>query len=92
MESSKILSFISIIGTFFNIIFTFVSSYRNIKIDNKQTAKNEGILISDIGYIKSSIDRIEKTFNKLEEKYNNLEIRLNKVEQKIDDDIKRKHT
>ena len=59
-----------------------------LRRDSKQSGKNEGVLISDVGYIKSSIDRIEKTLDKLEEKYDDLHSRVIKIEQKVDDHIK----
>lgn len=89
MDSTEIvLSVISVIGTFSSIVFAFLAFKRNAKGDNKQEGKNEGVLISDVGYIKSSIDRIEKTLDKLEEKYDDLHSRIIKIEQKVDDHIK----
>lgn len=89
MDSTEIvLSVISVIGTISSIVFAFLVFKRNAKGDNKQEGKNEGVLISDVGYIKSSIDRIEKTLDKLEEKYDDLHSRIIKIEQKVDDHIK----
>lgn len=89
MELSEIvLSLLSVIGTISSIVFAYLAFRRNAKGDNKKEGKNEGVLISDIGYIKSSIDRIEKTLNKLEEKYDDLHSRIIKIEQKMDDHIK----
>lgn len=89
MNSSElILSIISIIGTLSSILFAYLAFHRNSKSDNKQEGKNEGVLISDVGYIKSSIDRIEKTLDKLEEKYDDLHTRIIKMEQRVDDHIK----
>lgn len=34
--------------------------------EDKIAGKNEGVLISDVGYIKSSTERIEKRLDKLE--------------------------
>lgn len=82
-----VLSVISIVGTLSSILFAFLAFRRNDKGDNKQEGKNEGVLISDVGYIKSSIDRIEKTLDKFEEKYDDLRSRIIKIEQKVDDHI-----
>ena len=46
-------------------------------------AKNEGVLLSEIGYIKSSIDRIEKNLDKLEERYSVLSNKIVKVEESV---------
>lgn len=89
MDATNIvLSIISIVGTMSSILFAFLAFRRNNKGDHKQEGKNEGVLISDVGYIKSSIDRIEKTLDKLEEKYDDLHSRIIKIEQKVDDHIK----
>lgn len=86
-EIDIVLSVISLVGTLSSILFAFLAFRRNDKGDNKQEGKNEGVLISDVGYIKSSIDRIEKTLDKLEEKYDDLRSRIIKIEQKVDDHI-----
>lgn len=83
-----ILSIISVVGTVSSILFAYLAFRRNDKTDTKKDGKNEGVLISDVGYIKSSIDRIEKTLDKLQEKYDDLHSRVIKVEQKVDDHIK----
>lgn len=89
MDSTEIvLSVISVVGTLSSIVFAFLAFKRNAKGDNRQKGKNEGVLISDVGYIKSSIDRIEKTLDKLEEKYDDLHSRIIKIEQKVDDHIR----
>lgn len=89
MNSTEvILSIISVIGTMSSILFAYLAFRRNEKVDNKKDGKHEGVLISDVGYIKSSIDRIEKTLDKLQEKYDDLHSRVLIVEQKMDDHIK----
>lgn len=86
-EIDIVLSVISVVGTLSSILFAFLTFRRNDKGDNKQEGKNEGVLISDVGYIKSSIDPIEKTLDKLEEKFDDLRSRIIKIEQKVDDHI-----
>lgn len=60
-----VLTIISITGTFSSIVFAMLAFRRKDRGDHKQEGKNEGVLISDVGYIKSSIDRIEKSIDKL---------------------------
>ncbi len=62
----------------------------NEKNDRRSEGKNEGVLLSDIGYIKSSIDRIEKSLDKLEQNYALLSERVVKVETELDAHIKNK--
>lgn len=88
MNSLEIsLTVISIMSSISSIIFAFLAFKRNSVGDNKQEGKNEGVLISDVGYIKSSIDRIEKALDKLQEKYDDLHTRVTLIEQIVDDHI-----
>lgn len=82
-----VLSVISVAGTASSIIFAMLAFRRNDRGDRRREGKNEGVLISDVGYIKSSIDRIEKSMDKLQEKYDDLHRRMATVEQKVDDHI-----
>jgi flagellar capping protein FliD len=97
-RTSTVLAFISVLGTISSIFFAILAFRRNDRGDQKQIGKSEGVLISDVGYIKSSIDRIEKTLDKLEERYNDLDGRLIKVESetsnlatKFEEHIRNKH-
>ena len=77
------LTVISVLGTLSSIIFAFLALRRNERKDTHAEAKSEGVLLSEIGYIKSSIDRIEKNLEKLEERYSNLSNRIVKVEESV---------
>ena len=84
MENSDIaLTIISVLGTVSSIVFAFLAFRRTEKKDNREDAKSEGVLLSEIGYIKSSIDRIEKNLDRLEERYSNLSSRVVKVEESV---------
>lgn len=48
--------------------------------DDKEEGKAEGVMISDIGYIKACVDRLEKNFNKVDELYKNISERVIKLE------------
>lgn len=85
-----ILSIIGVCGTFSSILFAILAFRRNDRSDTKKDGKSEGVLLSDVGYIKSSIDRIEKSLDRLQEKYDKLHTRVIIVEQKVDDHIKNK--
>lgn len=77
------LTLIGILGTISSIIFAFLAFRRNDKKDTKEDAKNEGVLLSEIGYIKSSIDRIEKNLDRLEERYSTLANKVTKIEESV---------
>ena len=81
MDSTEIvLTIISVLGTISSILFAYLAFKRSNKQEHKDEG-NEGVMLSEIGYIKSSIDRIEKSLNHLEERYTDLSNRLVKVEE-----------
>ena len=65
-EVEIILTIISVLGTLSSIMFAFLAFKRASKKEDKLDGRNEGIIMSDIGYIKSSTERIEKRLDKLE--------------------------
>ena len=82
MDSTEIvLTIISVLGTISSILFAYLAFKRSNKLEHKDEGKNEGVMLSEIGYIKSSIDRIEKSLNHLEERYTELSNRLVRVEE-----------
>jgi len=82
-----ILTIISVGGTFSSILFAYLAFRKNDRSDHKEAGKNEGVLISDVGYIKSSIDRIEKSIDKLETGQVEFGNRLTKLETEVHDHI-----
>jgi len=85
-----VLTIISVAGTLSSIMFAYLAFKRGNKTENKAEGKNEGVLISDIGYIKSSIDRIEKSIDKLQEENFSLKERIVKVESELDNHVRNK--
>ncbi len=65
-EIETVLTIISVIGSLSTILFAYLAFKRANKKEEKLSGKNEGIIISDISYIKSSTERIEKRLDKLE--------------------------
>ena len=76
-----VVMLIGIIGTVSSILFAFLSFKRNDTFEKRKAGKAEGVLISDIGYIKSSIDRMERKLDKVEEQYQSLLTRIVKLEE-----------
>lgn len=64
--TETVLTIISVIGTISSISFAYLAFKKSNKKDDKLSGKNEGIILSDIAYIKSSTERIEKRLDKLE--------------------------
>ena len=75
-ELEIILTNISVIGTLSSILFAYLAFRRADKKHEKDAGKNEGILISDVGYIKSSTERIEKRLDKLDKQHSELTTRV----------------
>ena len=49
---------------------------RNKKKDDKNEGKEDGVLMTEIGYIKKGVDGIEQKFEKLENKYIDLAMQV----------------
>lgn len=79
--SEIVVGVLGILGSISSICFAYLAFRRNQHLDTKSTGKHEGILMSDIGYIKSSIDRMEKKLDQVETNYHNLLTRLVRVEE-----------
>lgn len=75
---------------FFSLLVAIKVAGRNETKDTKEDGQKQGVMQSDIGYIKSSTERIEKRFDKLEEKQDQVVERLVKVEQGLSDHVKNK--
>lgn len=76
-----VVGVLGILGTISSICFAYLAFRRNHTSDTKKDGKTEGVLISDIGYIKSSIDRMEGKLDKVETNYQDLLSRLVRVEE-----------
>lgn len=66
-----------------SIIFAYLAFRRGFKEDQKTDGKTEGVMFSDIGYIKACVDRVEKNLNKVDERYRNIAERLAKLEESV---------
>lgn len=73
-----------------SLVISIKVANKNDKNDTKNDGQKQGVMQSDIGYIKSSTDRIEKRFDKLEAKQDEMMERLVKVEQGLSDHVKNK--
>ena len=70
MNETIIVTLVGFLASLSSIIFAFLAFKRSERQEHKKEGKNEGLIISDIGYIKACVDRMEKNFNKLDERYN----------------------
>ena len=83
---------VTLVGLFTSIssvIFAYLAFRRGDKAEQKHDGKNEGVMFSDIGYIKACVDRVEKNLNKVDERYRNIAERLAKLEESVANVTKR---
>ena len=89
MNETIIITSISLITSISSIVFAFLAFKRNEKQDYKKEGKNEGLILSDIGYIKACVDRMEKNITSVDERYRSVLERLSKTEESLEHTISR---
>ena len=73
----------AIIGIFVGIagvIFGAVTFFRNKKSDDAESGKKDGIVLTELGYIKSGVDDIKRKQEQQDERYTGVVSRLTAVE------------
>ena len=83
------MNIITLIAALSSIVFALLAYKRSEREEQKKEGKNEGLIISDIGYIKACVDRVEKNLTRLDERYKNVLERLAKVEESLSNAQKR---
>ena len=83
MNFEVIFSLVSLMASLSSIVFAYLAFKRSERQDQRKDAKNEGLILSDIGYIKACVDRVEKNLTSVDERYRNLVERLAKVEERL---------
>lgn len=62
------------------VVFGLITALRNKKNDDKAEGKYDGVLATDVGYIKKGIDGIERRLEKQESQYIDILKHLTEVE------------
>lgn len=57
---------VSVIGGAAGVIFGIVTLFRNKKQDDEAGGKQQGIVLTELGYIKSSVDDVKKKQDRLD--------------------------
>ncbi len=89
MNGAIITSMVGLCASISSIVFSLLAFKRSEKEDHKSEGKNEGFMMSDIGYIKACVERVEKNLTKVDERYKDVLERLAKVEESLQNVIKR---
>lgn len=62
------------------IVFSVVTASKNKKADDKKEGKEDGVVLTELGYIKKGIDGIERRMEKQETQYVKVIAKLTEVE------------
>lgn len=77
-----LISIIGIIGTLSSCYFAYVACNKENLNRNKEEGKTEGVIMTDIVYIKSCVERLELNLNKLDERYMDIVKKIILIEEK----------
>ena len=83
MDFEMMITLVSFLGSLSSIVFAYLAFRRSELQIKKSDGKAEGVIFSDIGYIKACIDRVEKNLNNVDERYRSITERLAKVEESL---------
>lgn len=83
MDLNFLMVIVGLLGAISSFSFSFLAFKRTEKRDCKDEGKSEGIIFSDIGYIKACVERMEKNYINVDERYRNILERLAKVEENL---------
>ena len=89
MNLEIVIILIGLCASVSSIVFSYLAFKKGEKEEHKMEAKSEGVMFSDIGYIKACVDRVEKNLNKVDERYRNIAERLAKLEESLQNVTKR---
>lgn len=89
MNFELTITLVGFFASISSIVFAYLAFKRSNKQDYKNDGKTEGVMFSDIGYIKACVDRVEKNLNKVDERDRNIAERLAKVEESVANVTKR---
>lgn len=67
--SETVFSILSAVVGLLGTVFGLVTLFRNKKSDDKDEGEKEGVVLTELGYIKKGIDGIEQRLEKQESKY-----------------------
>ena len=84
MDKKELITILGLLISISGMLIALITFTRKEKRNNHQDGKNQGIIISDIGFIKACIERIEKNLTIVDERYRNVVERLAKVEENLE--------
>lgn len=83
MTFELIVALVGFLASISSIIFAYLAFRRCDKQEQKTDGKTEGVMFSDIGYIKDCLERVKMNLNNMDERERNVVERLAKVEESV---------
>lgn len=77
----NIITLIGVVGTACGIIFGYLGYRKGLQKDSLENGKNNGVLMSDVGYIKAGVDDLKRKQETAEARHFALAERVTKVEE-----------
>lgn len=81
MQTESIVALIGSFAAICGIIFGYIGYRNGFKRDTTESGKNNGVMMSDIGYIKAGIDDLKRKQETSETRHFALVERVTKVEE-----------
>jgi len=81
MDTTTALGALSVLATACAIFFGYAAFRRNAKQDDQGEAKESGIMLTEIGYVKSGIDDIKRKQEQQETQHIEVVTRITAVEE-----------
>ena len=89
MSFELFITLIGLVASISSITFAYLAFKKSEKQESKKEGKNEGLIISEISYVKVCVERMERALTKLDERYKNVLERLSKAEEALSNVTKR---
>lgn len=83
MNNEMFFALVGVAGSLSGIVFAYIAFRKGERAEHKVEGKSEGLILSDIGYIKACVDRMEKNLTNVDERYRGMVERLAKTEEAV---------
>ena len=81
--AEMIFGIVGVVTGISGMLCAIIVASRNKKKDDKTEGKQDGVLMTEIGYIKKGVDGIEQKFEKLENQYIDLAMQVAEIKGEI---------
>lgn len=81
--AEMIFGIVGVVTGISGMLCAIIVASRNKKKDDKTEGKEDGVLMTEIGYIKKGVDGIEQKFEKLENQYIDLAMQTTEIKGEI---------